>query len=326
MNLLPVILALIFMAGIPILLVLYLLAAEKISAAGRVKKKRKSLLPWLWLGPAFLLIFVFLIYPLINTTVLSFMDAKSTHFVGLENYKFVFTNDSMLTALKNNLLWVVFFTLLTATIGLILAVLVDRVRYESVAKAIIFLPACISFVAAGVIWRFMYAYQPKGAVQIGTINAIITAIFPNFEPKAWLFNPLFNNWALIIVGIWIWTGFALVIFSASLKGIPPELLEAARIDGAGEFTIFFKIILPLMSQTITVVVTYFIINVLKIFDIVYVMTNGNLGTEVIANRMYKEMFTFQNFGHASAIAMFLLLAVIPVMVINIKKFRRERSD
>jgi len=325
MNLFQVALALVFMAGIPIFLVLYLLVAEKLAAGRAKKRKRKSLLPWLWLAPAFVLILVFLIYPLINTTVLSFMNKDSTRFVGLENYRFVFTNDSMLTALRNNLLWVVFFTLVTATVGLVLAVLMDRVRYESVAKAIIFLPACISFVAAGVIWRFMYTYQPKGAAQIGTVNAILTAIFPNFQPQAWLFNPIFNNWALIVVGIWIWTGFALVIFSASLKGIPPELLEAARIDGAGEIKIFFKIILPLMSQTIIVVVTYFIINVLKIFDIIYVMTNGNLGTEVIANRMYKEMFTFTNFGHAGAIAIFLLLAVIPVMVMNVKRFRRERS-
>jgi alpha-glucoside transport system permease protein len=194
-----------------------------------------------------------------------------------------------------------------------------------VAKAIIFLPACISFVAAGIIWKFMYTYKPAGEPQIGTLNAVLTFFFPGFKPQAWLFNPAFNNWALIVVGVWIWTGFALVIFSASLKGISADLLNAARIDGAGEITIFFKIILPLMARTLTVVVTYFVINVLKIFDIVYIMTNGNLDTEVIANRMYKEMFTFRNFGRAGAIAVFLLILVIPVVVMNIKRFSRSAS-
>jgi alpha-glucoside transport system permease protein len=287
---------------------------------------RKKWLPWLWLIPAFIILLFFLVYPIINTLIIGFMNADSTQIVGFDNYTFIFTNEKMLIALRNNLIWVVFFTLITVTLGLILAALADRVRYEVAVKAIIFLPACISFVAAGIIWKFMYTYKPKGEPQIGTLNAVLTSIFPGFEPQAWLFNPAFNNWALIVVGVWIWTGFAMVIFSANLKGISVDLIDAARIDGAGEITIFFRIILPLMSRTITVVVTYFIINVLKIFDIIYVMTNGNLDTEVIANRMYKEMFNFRNFGRASAIAVFLLIAVIPVVVMNIKRFsRRDRG-
>jgi alpha-glucoside transport system permease protein len=324
MNIINSIGALIFILGLPIVFILYMLISEKLANKKGGSRKKRNLLPWLWLIPALLLIFVFLIYPLVNTVILSFMDAKSQSFVGTDNYEFMFTSDDMLSALKNNLLWIIFFTLITVTLGLVLAVLTDRVRYEAVAKSLIFLPACISFVAAGVIWKFMYAFKPKGEVQIGTLNAIFTALIPGFEPQAWLFNPDINNWALIIVGIWIWTGFALVIFSAGLKGIPQELLEAARIDGAGEISIFFKIILPLMKPTLTMVTTYFIITVLKIFDIVYVMTNGNLGTEVIANRMYKEMFTFRNYGHASAIAIILLVAIIPVMIMNIKRFKRAK--
>ncbi|MCA1950827.1 MAG: sugar ABC transporter permease [Treponema sp.] len=231
----------------------------------------------------------------------------------------------MLVVLRNNVLWLVLFTLFCLFFGLLIALLADRVRYESVAKAFIFLPMAISFVAAGVIWKFMYEYRPAGSPQIGTVNAVLSVINPAFEPKAWLFDRSTNNIALIVVGIWMWTGFAMVILSAGLKGISEDLLEAARMDGAGEFTIFIKIILPLLLPTITVVATTLIINVLKVFDIVYVMTNGNLGTEVIANRMYKEMFNYRNYGRASAIATLLLVAIIPVMVINIKRFNAEAS-
>ena len=254
------------------------------------------------------------------------MDARSEKFVGFENYRFVFTDPAMLIVLRNNLLWLVFFTAACLVFGLLIALLSDRVKYEAAAKACIFLPMAISFVAAGVIWRFMYEYRPAGTPQIGTVNAAITAVVPSFEPKAWLFNRSSNNPALILVGIWMWTGFAMVILSAGLKGISESLIEAARIDGAGEFTIFRRIILPLMMPTIVVVATTLIINVLKVFDIVYVMTNGNLGTEVIANRMYKEMFNYRNYGRAGAIATVLLLAIAPVMVMNIKRFNAEGSN
>ena len=157
------------------------------------------------------------------------------------------------------------------------------------------------------------------------MNAIFSSIFPRFTPQAWLFNKSQNNGALIIVGIWMWVGFAMVILSAGLKGISTSLIEAARIDGAREGRIFFSIILPLMRSTIIVVATTLIITVLKIFDVVYVMTNGNLDTDVIANRMYKEMFNYQNFGRASAFAVILLLAIIPVMVLNIRRFGRGGS-
>jgi alpha-glucoside transport system permease protein len=157
------------------------------------------------------------------------------------------------------------------------------------------------------------------------VNALLTSVFPAFQPKAWLFNRSLNNWALIAVGIWMWTGFAMVILSAGLKGISGELLEAARIDGAGELQVFFRIILPLMRPTLVVVATTLVINVLKIFDIVYVMTNGALGTEVIANRMYKEMFNFRDFGRASALAVLLLLAIIPAMALNLRRFARGRA-
>ena len=274
------------------------------------------------MGSALFFLTVYLIYPIVNTAYLSFLGKGSKEFTGLGNYWYVFTNADMLGALKNNLLWLVLFTSITVSLGLVIAVLTDKVRYEAAAKAMIFLPMAISFVAASVIWRFMFEFRPAGMPQIGLLNALLST-FPGFQPVAWLVNTKVNNFALIGVGIWIWTGFCMVILSAGLKGIPLEILEAARIDGASEWQIFWRIILPIMRTTIIVVATTMIIIVLKVFDIVYVMTNGNLGTEVIANRMYKEMFNYHHFGRASAIAVILLLAVIPVIAFNVRRFRAQ---
>lgn len=314
--------ALVAVAGVPLVLGGYIFAVEAaLKSSG--SRARGGFRPWLWLAPAFVLLAAFLIYPTVTTAVLSFLNATSTKPVGFANYAYIFTDPNMLIVLRNNLVWLVLFTLVTVILGLLIAVLTDRVRYERAVKALIFLPMAISFVAAGVIWKFMYQYQPAGAAQVGTVNAIFSSVFPGFAPQAWLFNKSQNNGALIIVGIWMWVGFAMVILSAGLKGISTSLIEAARIDGAREGRIFFSIILPLMRSTITVVATTLIITVLKIFDVVYVMTNGNLDTDVIANRMYKEMFNYQNFGRASAFAVILLLAIIPVMVLNIRRFGRE---
>jgi len=286
--------------------------------------RKGGVIPWLYTGSALLFLTVYLIYPILSTAYISFWSKDSKVFTGLDNYWYVFTNADMLGALKNNLLWLVLFTSITVGLGVIIAVLTDRVRYEAAAKAMIFLPMAISFVAASVIWRFMFEFRPAGMDQIGLLNAIVS-IFLGLDPIAWLVNTKVNNFALIGVGIWVWTGFCTVILSAGLKGIPVEILEAARIDGASEWRIFWNIILPMMRTTILVVATTMVIIVLKVFDIVYVMTNGNLGTEVIANRMYKEMFNYRHFGRASAIAVILLLAVIPVIVSNIRRFRAQEA-
>ena len=286
--------------------------------------RKGGVLPWLYIGPVLLVLAFFLVYPALNTLYLSFFDKRSENFVGLDNYIWALTSKDMLTAFKNNVLWLVLFTALTVSLGLVFAVLLDRVRYEAVAKSIIFLPMAISFVGAGVIWKFMYAFRPASAAQIGLLNGILRN-FTNLDPVGWLVNRTTNNFALIVVGIWIWTGFCMVILSAAYKGIPKELIEAARVDGANEWQVFWGITLPMMKPTIAVVATTMVINVLKVFDIVYVMTNGALGTEVVANRMYKEMFHFRSFGRASAIAVILLLAIIPVMLVNIRRFREQEA-
>ncbi len=287
-------------------------------------RSRRPWIPWLYLAPTLLILAAYLVYPTLATVYYSFFDARMEHYVGLENYRWILTSKAMHIAFRNNLLWIVVFTSLTVFLGLILAVMADRVRYESVVKSAIFLPMAISFVGAGVIWLFVYAYRPANAPQIGVLNAIRVSWF-HLDPVGWLTTRPINNLALIAVGVWIWTGFNMVILSAAYKGIPRELLEAARVDGANEWQIFWKIILPLMKPTLAVVATTMIINVLKVFDIVYVMTNGNYGTEVIANRMYKEMFHFRHFGRASAIAVVLLLAIVPVMLVNIRRFQEQEA-
>lgn len=279
---------------------------------------------------------VYLIYPVVDTFRLSFMNANSTKFVGIDNYRQIFSNPVMQDTLLNNLLWLVLFTALAVGLGLLFAVLTGRVRYESTAKAMIFIPMAISFVAAAVIWRFVYAYQPPGFTQFGLLNAGGTAV--GLPPQAWLseqkvaFTSILlpspfhtNNVAIIAVAVWMWTGFAMVVISAGLKGISKEVIEAARVDGANEFQIFRKVIFPLVSPTIAVVGTTLVIQALKIFDIVWVMTAGNFNTDVIATMMYKQLFNYQDFGKSGALAVILLLAIIPIMLISINRFRGQEE-
>ncbi len=315
-------LALIVIVGVPLITIGYIALAEwLVKLLPGVWQDR--LRPWLWIAPVFLFLILYLIYPTLNTLYLSFFNADSSKYIGLANYLAIFTTPDLLLVLRNNAYWLVLLTLLTVTFGLLMAVLFDRVSYESVAKAIIFLPMAISFVAAGVIWKLMYDYQPPGHPQTGTLNAIMTAL--GGLPVPWLVDPRVNNLALIMIGVWMWTGFSLVILSAGLKSIPTEILEAARVDGANEWQVLTRITIPMLGSTVAVVATTIIIYALKAFDIVYVMTNGNFNTDVIANRMYNEMFTYLDFGKASAIAVVLLLAIIPVMLININRFRAQES-
>lgn len=285
---------------------------------------KNRLLPWVYIGPAVALLVAYLVLPTVQTVYLSFLDSRSEKFVGLKNYIFAFTDSNMLIAFRNNVLWLVLVTGLSVGLGLIIAVLVDRVKYESAAKSLIFLPMAISFVGASVIWRFVYAFRPQGSDQIGLLNAIL-AVFGQ-EPIGWLVDRSLNNFALIAIMIWLQTGFCMVLLSSAVKGIPKDVIEAARIDGANEFQIFRRVIIPMITPTITVVTTTVVVLVLKVFDIVFVMTGGNLDTDVIASRMIKEMFNARNFGRGSAIATILLFAVIPVMVVNIRRFTQQEAN
>jgi alpha-glucoside transport system permease protein len=283
---------------------------------------RRYLLPYVFVGPAVLALGAFLFVPMLNTLWLSFFNANSTEFVGLNNYIAVFTERTMLNAFRNNILWMVFGTAGCVIFGLLVAVLADRSSFETLAKSLIFLPMAISFVGAGVIWRFVYYYSPPGQPQIGLLNAMVTAF--GGQPQAWttLLQP-WNNFFLIAIVIWLQTGFAMVIFSAAIKGVPEDVLEAARVDGATEIDIFFKIMIPAIQGTIVTVSTTIIIFTLKIFDVVLVMTGGQYGTNVIAVEFYRQFFTNRNFGYGSAIAIVLLLAVIPVMVYNLRQLNKQ---
>lgn len=264
------------------------------------KPWNRHFLPWAYIAPAIAVLSTYLILPTIQTIYLSFFDKRSENFVGLNNYVFAFTNPAMLVAFRNNLLWLILVTVISVSLGLIVAVLVDKVSYESIAKSLIFLPMAISSIGASVIWKFIYAYKPVEDDQIGLLNAIVVNL--GFEPIGLLVERSVNNFALIAIMIWLYTGFCMIILSAAVKGIPEDIIEAAKIDGANSWQIFWRITIPMIRSTILVVSTMMIILVLKVFDIVFVMTRGNQGTEVIASRMIKEIFNFRDFGRGNAIA------------------------
>lgn len=299
--------------------------------------------PWLYLLPALIVMSLFIVYPMINTVNLSLKNKDSTASAAtacrdgqpcwgiFENYRYALTNEIDSTSFRagwqsfwlssygNTIKWILVMVTGTVVIGLAFAVLVDRVKYEALAKAIIFMPMAISFVGAGVIWGFVYDFDP----QQGILNAIITAL--KGEPIAFLSSVPINTFMLIIVGIWMWTGFSMTILSSALKSIPQELIEAARIDGANEFEIFFRIMVPIISPTIVVVITTMVINVLKLFDIVYVMTSPGTNTSVIATRMYTEMYKNTQYGRGTAIAVVLILVIIPFIFMNIRRFIKQEA-
>jgi alpha-glucoside transport system permease protein len=250
----------------------------------------------------------------------------SPAFVGLDNYRAVFTEPLMLEAFRNNLMWILFGSTFSVVFGLVIAVLADRSRFERAAKSLIFLPMAISFVGASIIWNFIYEYRPAGQTQIGLLNSIVVDL--GGAPQAWpqwvAINP-WNNLFLIVIVVWLQAGFSMVLFSAALKGIPEELLEAGRIDGATEVQAFFRIMLPYIRGTILSVFTTIVIFTLKIFDVVWVMTGGQFGTHVIATQFYRQSFTNLNSGFGSAIAIVLLIAVIPVMIYNLRQFREQEA-
>ncbi|WP_150270047.1 carbohydrate ABC transporter permease [Paenibacillus tepidiphilus] len=285
------------------------------------ERLRRRILPFIFVGPAVLLLGWLLVLPALRTLYLSFFNASSEKFVGLANYAAIFSDRLMGTALRNNLLWVFVGTLACVALGLLIAILADRSSFEKLAKSIIFMPMAISFVAAGVIWKFVYYYQP-GTEQIGLLNAIVTAF--GGEPQAWtsMLQP-WNNFFLILILIWMQTGFAMVIFSAAIKGVPEDILEAARVDGAGEIKTFFRIMIPYISTTILTVTTTIIVFTLKIFDVVMVMTGGQYDTEVVATQFYRQFFMYRNFGYGSTLAIVLLIAVTPVILINLRQFRKQ---
>ncbi|HUG34818.1 MAG TPA: sugar ABC transporter permease [Anaerolineales bacterium] len=298
---------------------------------------RTRLLPFVFVGPAMAILAWYLAIPTLRTFWISlfnrdgppeglsiFQLLTSESFVGLGNYAAVFTEKLMLEAFRNNLMWIIFGSTFSVVFGLLIATLADRSSFEKLAKSLIFLPMAISFVGASIIWNFIYEYRPVNQDQIGLLNAIVKGLggTPQAFPQ-WVAIAPWNNLFLIVIVIWLQAGFSMVLFSAALKGIPEELLEAGRLDGATEIQIFFRIMVPYIQGTIISVWTTIIIFTLKIFDVVWVMTGGQFGTHVIATQFYRQSFTNRNSGFGSAIAIVLLIAVIPVMIYNLKQFRER---
>lgn len=287
--------------------------------------------PYVFVIPAVAVVGLYLIYPTVGTVAQSFTEVPEGA-APLTNYTNAFTNPDVLLAMRNNLVWLVVAPAASVVIGLAFAAMVDRVRRESLAKSFVFMPLAVSFVGASVIWQFIYAWKPPGQPQIGILNAVWVwaggilvnlGILNQVEPIPWLQVIPWNTFFLIIIMIWLQVGFAMVVLSAAIKGVPIELTEAARIDGATELQSFFRITIPSIRGSLLTVYTTIAIAVLKVFDIIFVTTGGNLDTSVVGVRMYQEMFRFRNFGQATTMAVILLVAVIPIMVINIRNLRRQ---
>ncbi len=290
--------------------------------AGRNSRIAAMIRPWLFLGPALVLLGAYLVYPVIASAWLSLKDAGGQHYVGLANYRWLAQDAKFREALGNNLIWLVVVPTCATFLGLLAAALTDRIRWGNIAKSLIFMPMAISFVGASVIWKFIYDYRGAGEDQIGLLNAIVVGL--GGTPQAWITLAPWNNLFLMVILVWIQTGFAMVILSAALRGISQEVIEAAVLDGASPTQIFLRIKLPQIWGTVAVVWTTITILVLKVFDIVFAMTNGQWGTQVLANYMYDWMFRGSpDFGRGSAIAMVIMALVTPIMVWNMARTRGE---
>ncbi|WP_127503583.1 carbohydrate ABC transporter permease [Actinoplanes solisilvae] len=295
--------------------------------AGRFGGRRgDKVVAYLYLLPAILLLAVGLVYPGLRTIYQSFFDAAGTAFIGLDNYGTIFTDNDQLRVLGNTVIWVAITPFVATAIGLIYAILVDKSRYESFAKALIFLPVSISFVAAAVIWKFVYEYRPdQGNVkQIGLVNQII--VWLGGKPQQLLIESPLNTFLLIIVLIWVQAGFAMTILSAAIKAIPDDIIEAARLDGVSAWSMFRQITLPSVRPTVVVVLTTIGIATLKVFDIVRTMTGGQFKTSVVANEFYSQTFRADNQGLGAALAVLLFILVIPIVWYNVRTLRQSEAS
>ncbi|AEQ50478.1 carbohydrate ABC transporter permease [Pelagibacterium halotolerans] len=301
-----------------------LLSTENVDGPTSIRRDslRTRIRPWLFLFPALFFLTVYLVYPVFETIRLTFYDGGGRNFVGSSNWLWALNSPAFVQSLINNALWLIVVPSAATAFGLLVAVLADRLWWGNIAKSMVFMPMAISFVGASVIWKFIYDYRGSGE-QIGLLNAAVMAF--GGEPQAWITLPFWNNFFLMVILVWIQTGFAMVILSAALRGIPEETIEAARIDGASDIRIFFDIMVPQILPTILVVWTTITIVVLKIFDIVLAMTGGQWDTQVLANLMYDQMFRANHFGHGSVVALVIMIAVLPVMIWNIRQASSEQG-
>ncbi|TQO20192.1 carbohydrate ABC transporter membrane protein 1 (CUT1 family) [Rhodoglobus vestalii] len=275
-----------------------------------------------FLSPAIFLLAIGLIYPTIQTTIQAFMNSRGTRFVGLENFIWIFTQDTGIRTVLNTVVWVLIVPVVSTIFGLAYAVFIDKSRGEKIFKVLVFMPMAISFVGASIIWRFVYAVRPAGQEQIGLLNQVV--VWLGGEPISWLSNEPWNTLFLIVVLIWIQTGFAMVILSAAIKGVPAEQLEAAELDGTNAWQRFINVTVPGIQSSLVVVLTTISIASLKVFDIVRTMTAGANETSVIANEMYSQWQGFE-VGRSAAFAVVLFLMVLPIVIYNARQIQKQRE-
>jgi alpha-glucoside transport system permease protein len=296
-------------------------------AAGRATGRfQRPLAILVFLGPAVLLMLVGLVFPAIGTVVQSLENDDATKFVGMDNYVWAFTDPDMRTVLLNTVLWILVVPFVATGFGLVLALLADRMpaRAENITKSLIFLPMAISFVGASIIWKFVYEARDPSVPQVGLLSEVVIKLGWK-NPPNWLLWQPWNNLLLMVIMIWVETGFAMVVLSAAIKAIPTDVIEAAQIDGAVGWNLFSRVTIPMIRSTLVVVLTTIMITVLKVFDIVKTMTGGNFGTSVLSNEMYSQKFVQFSNGHGTALAVILFVGVIPLVIYNVVMLRRERT-
>ncbi|GAA2258517.1 MULTISPECIES: carbohydrate ABC transporter permease [Kitasatospora] len=294
-------------------------------AAGRATGRLgRPLAVLVFLGPAVILLIVGLVAPLVRTIYLSFRNDDSARFVGGRNYGWALTTDSIHQVLLNTALWLVIAPLAATALGLVLALLIERMKRQAVYKSLIFMPMAVSLVGAGIIWKFVYEARDPSQPQIGLLSQLAISLGWSHPPNWILSHPL-NNFLLMAVMVWVQTGFAMVVLSAAIKAIPDEVTEAARLDGARGLQLFWFVTVPMIRTTVVVVLTTVMITTLKAFDIIRTMTGGNFGTQVLANEMYSQSFEQYNLGRGSTLAVVLFLAVLPLVAYNIVQLRKERE-
>jgi alpha-glucoside transport system permease protein len=304
-----------------VLLLIFLVAGR---ATGRFQR---PLTIAIFVGPAIVLLIVGLVIPSFRTIYLSMHGAAFSHapYVGFKNYGFAFTDPATQSVLLNTLIWLIVAPLVATGTGLTIAIVVDRMKRQSLVKSLIFMPMAVSFVGASIIWKFVYDYKQSSQPQDGLLSQVV--IFLGWKhPPNWLLTHPLNNFLLMVIMIWIETGFAMVVLSAAIKGVPDEIIEAARVDGAHGFGLFSKIQIPMIRATLVVVLTTVMIATLKIFDIVQTTTGGNFGTNVLANDMYTNAFVTDNIGLGAALALILFLGVLPLVGYNVLQLKKERAN
>jgi len=293
--------------------------------ASRTERKSAQFVAYVFLFPSILMLSVGLLYPAVKTIYASFFDAAGKAFIGLGNYHTIFSSSDEITVLRNTVFWVLVTPFVATAIGLVYAILVDGAKAEALAKAMIFLPMAISMVAASIIWKFVYEFRPDqpGVKQIGLLNQVLAWL--GGSPQQWLLNEPWNTFFLIVVMIWIQAGFAMTILSASIKAIPDDIIEAARLDGVNSLGMFRFVTLPMIRPSVIVVLTTIAIGTLKVFDVVRTMTGGNFSTNVVSNEFYTQSFRASNEGLGSALAVLLFILVVPIVVYNIRQLRASES-